>query len=161
MNSPKWSLVERDFLSAARHFRKADEIYNGDEHVDEYFRACAFMHAIQSGHTSLEAGFIRIFKALGEPLQHDVDNWHEAVVDQAFSDVSGRGTILPAEMFADVCETRKARNLAVRGYDSFDMGLARRTAGVAGRLSLALPGELQKFIRRIDPQPSLDQEQGY
>ena len=161
MTSPKWVLVKRDFQSAAHHFRMAEAIHNGeasDERVGAYAQASAFMHAVQSGHTSLEAGFRRIFKVIGEPVPHDVDNWHEATVDQALADVDGRGAILPPEMFADVDETRRARNLSVRGYDAFDMGKAEATAGAAGRLAKALPDALRRFIRRIDPQPNLDEE---
>ena len=151
MTSPKWVLVKRDFQSASHHFRMAAAIHNGeasDGRVGAYVQASAFMHAVQSGHTSLEAGFKRIFMVIGEPAPHDVGKWHEATVDQAFVDVDGRGTILPSEMFADVAETRRARNLAVRGYDAFDMGRAEATAGAAGRLAKALPDALRRFIRR-------------
>ena len=160
MNSPKWVLVKRDFQSASHHFHMAEEIHNdgpSDERKGAYVQAGAFMHAVQSGHTSLEAGFSRIFKLIGEPAPHDVDDWHAATVDQAFADVDGRGAIFPSEMFADVAETRRARNLAVRGYDTFDMGKSEATARAAGRLAKALPDALQRFIRRIDPQPNLDE----
>ena len=158
MNPTKWILVERDFRSAARHFQMAAAIHGGEAgepgegRMGTYVLAGAFMHAVQSGHTSLEAGLLRIFKTLGESPPLDVDNWHEATVDQAFTDVPGRGTVLPPELFADVAETRRARNLAAKGYDRFDMGAARATAMASGRLALALPDALSKFIRRIDPQ---------
>ena len=163
MNSPKWVLVERDFRFAARHFQMAAAIHGGEAgepgegRMGTYVLAGAFMHAVQSGHTSLEAGLLRIFKTLGESPPLDVDNWHEATVDQAFTDVPGRGTVLPPELFADVAETRRARNLAVRGYDTFAMGKSEATARAAGRLAKALPDALQRFIRRIDPQPNLDE----
>ena len=161
MTSPKWVFVNRDFQSASRHFQMAEAIHNGeasDYPMGDYVQASAFMHAVQSGHASLEAGFRRIFKLIGEPAPHDVDNWHEATVGQAFADIDGRGSILPPEMFADVDETRKARNLAVRGYDAFDMGGAEATARAAGRLAKALPDALRRFIRRIDPQPKIDKD---
>ena len=160
MTSAKWVLVEDDFRDAAHHFQMAEIIHNGeagDNPIADYIQANAFMHAVQSGHTSLETGLKRILKIIEEPVPHDVGNWHEALVDQAFADVDGRGTILPPEIFADVDETRRARNLAFRGYGRFVKGRAETTAEAAGRLAKTLPDALERFIRRIDPQLCVEQ----
>ena len=154
MTSPRWALVKRDFESAAKHFGMAHAIHYDKAHgavMGGYVQASAFMHAVQSGHTSLKSGLQRIFKTIGEPAPHDVDSWHEATVSQAFESVEGRPPTLPPELFEAVDETRRARNLAVRGYDAFDMGKAEATAEAAGRLAQALPSALLEFVARIDP----------
>ena len=147
MTSPKWALVERDFQYAARHFQMAEIIHTAEA---GYVQASAFMFAVQSGHTSLEAGCLRIFNILGEPAPHDLEKWHEAVVDQAFADVGGRGPIFTPDLFADVDETRRARNLAISGFNAFDMGTSEATAQAAGRLFKALPDAFRQFIQRIE-----------
>ena len=150
----RWALVHIDFESAAKHFRMASAIYDERELgavFDGYVRANAFMHAIQAGHTSLESGLLRIFKTLGEPAPHDIDDGHDAIVRQAFEPVEGRPSILPPELFRDVNRTRRARNLAAKDYDNFDMDRAAGTAEAADKLAAALPSAIQAFVKRIDP----------
>ena len=155
MSSAKWVLVERDFESAAKHFAMASLIHEGGVPVQgnhqDYVTAGAFMHAVQSGHTSLENGLLRIFKTIGEAAPHDVGDLHDAVVRQAFEPVEGRGPILPTHLREVVDETRRARSLAMHAYERFTIDRADATAKAAHELSEALPDVLQAFIEQIDP----------
>ena len=70
MSDARWADVEADIASAIRHFGNAVELYceggfEGDD-LSSYRASMALMHAMQSGHTSAEAGLMRILQTLGE-----------------------------------------------------------------------------------------------
>lgn len=63
MSDARWADVEADIASAIRHFGNAVELYReggfeGDD-LSSYRASMALMHAMQSGHTSAEAGLMR------------------------------------------------------------------------------------------------------
>jgi len=151
----RWLLVKRDFDSAAKHFAMARRLHDErlpDLDIGDYVVGNAFMHAVQSGHTSLESGLLKIFKIIGEASpKESADNWHEAAVFQACEAVDGRPPIIPADLQGAVDETRRARNVSVRGYDGFDLSRTGATAEAAECLAKALPGVLEGFVQAIDP----------
>ena len=67
-----WNDVERDLASSQRHFSLAVDLFDELQDVvpsrDQYVRTLGFLHAMQSGYTSFEAGMKRLLALLDEPL---------------------------------------------------------------------------------------------
>ena len=78
-----WRDVERDLASSQRHFALAvdlfDEVRDGMASRDQYVRSMGFLHAMQSGYTSFEAGMKRLLALLDEPLPAGAE-WHKALL---------------------------------------------------------------------------------
>ncbi len=150
--SAQWLMARTHMHSAERHFGNAWKIHaspapGGSETTKDY----AFMHAAMCGHTSMESSLLAVFKTLGEPIAKDSDGWHRAVVVQAGSELLGRPPIIPPHLLEAMDETRRARNLAARGYDGFDIDKASDTAKAAKLLSECLMTALNDFIETVDP----------
>lgn len=155
MTRARWFLAERDFESASQHFSMACRIF---EHggfdrsdISGYMAEGAFLHAIGSGHTSLESGLKRIFAILGEDVPMDHESWHRDLIELAGADIEGRGRVLPPGLCAHAQETRKMRNVARHNYDFFLKSKAALVIESAKVLAEQLPKCLRDFVRRIDP----------
>ena len=155
MNSARWVYAQHAFDSAVRHFHMVGVLYRrggfDDPDPDGYANKSAFTHAILSGHSSMEAGLKRILGVLREPLPTDREDSHAALLAQVFAAIEERGPILPPDLFESANETRKARHLAVHGYDTFDPAEVTKTVEAAKVLAEHLPESLRAFIARIDP----------
>ena len=153
----RWFDVEADMQDAIAHFAKAVALFDlggfDDASLKGYQASMALMHAMQSGHTSLEASLLRVLAILGEtpPIG---ERWHEDLIRRAATALTGdnaRPAILPAEIVAFVEETRRFRHKATRSYNSFDPKRAGSAIEAASRLSLLLTEVVPSFRRRIDP----------
>lgn len=156
MPSLVWSGAKEDIASAVGHFDKATrvlecEVISQDADLPQYVLNNAFMHALQSGHTSLEASLRKIFAIIDEPTAGNVPNWHDPLVSQAFASNAERPAILPPRLRAFVDETRRARNLFTRGYDSFLPERAQATIDAAKELAVELEGAIDVFINAMEP----------
>ena len=154
MSDPRWLRIEDEFEDACDYFRGAVRIFEkGILHgKDEaaWEARMAFMHAMQSGHTSLESGLERILALLDE--EHPGGpNWHADLLLQVARPVNERGPILPREVYAQADETRRFRNIAVRNYGSFRSEEATRVVAAAKVLIDSLNGCLRDFRAQIDP----------
>src|SRR5688572_5322996 len=110
----------------------------------------ALMHSLQSAHTSLEAGLLRILEMLGEerPVGED---WHRALVTRVGMALSGlRPAILGASLARAADETRRFRHRATHNYDSFDIGEIGRTIEAAKLLAARLREDVAAFKDAID-----------
>jgi len=128
MSDARWFEVDQDVAAAAGHLARSVELYDaggfaGDD-LDAYRARMAFMHAMQSGHTSLESALLRILDLLAEEAPSGRD-WHADLIQRASRPIPGRPAILPASVAQAANETRRFRHVAMRNYGSFDPGLAR------------------------------------
>jgi hypothetical protein len=153
----RWFDVEAEVADAVDHFTKAVELYElggfEDLSLRGYQASMALMHAMQSGHTSLEGALVRILTIL-EEAPPSGERWHEDLVRRAGASLSGelaRPAILPPEVVRDVEETRRFRNKAARGYNSFDPARARPALEAASRLAFSLQPAISRFRASIDP----------
>jgi hypothetical protein len=75
--------IDADFEAAIRHFRLAVSLYQRGGFdapgLDGYQAEMALMHKLQSAHTSLEGGLLRILSMLGEERPAG-ENWHADVI---------------------------------------------------------------------------------
>ena len=111
----------------------------------------ALMHSLQSGHTSLEGGLLRILEMLSEerPVGED---WHVALIRRVAAALpERRPAILSAELAAAADETRRFRHRAVHNYDSFRATEIGQTIRAADMLASRLKPEIGAFRDAIDP----------
>jgi hypothetical protein len=156
VSDPRWDDVVDDAASATEHFRAAVALYEagGFEQpgLDGYRAAMAFMHAVQSAHTSLEGGLLRILDILQE--QRPIgDQWHGDLVRRACREIAGenaRPPILSPALCEAIDETRKFRNLAVRNYERFQIAKALPTVTAARLIAEDLMGEIARFRKAVD-----------
>ncbi len=152
----RWLEPEDNFQDAANHFEKAVKIFRlggfEDAGLEGYRTRMAFMHAMQSAHTSLESGLVRILDELGEEKPTG-EKWDADLIARASHQVKSRPAILSNETGQLADETRRFRNFARRDYDKFIPRKARDAVAAAERLALCLVGELEAFERAMDPPP--------
>lgn len=156
MSDSRWIDIEDDAASAAEHFRLAvalDEAGGFDVAGLEGYRArMAFMHSVQSAHTSLEATLLRILDLLNEERPSG-DRWHQNLIRRVCREVTGakaRPAILSEELCGAIDETRRFRNLAVRNYERFRADQAAATVAAARIIVERFAAELAHFRRIID-----------
>ena len=152
----RWLDVDLEIADAVSHFDKAVRLHAmggfDAEGLMGYQASMALMHAMQSGHTSLEGALLRILAILGEGRPTG-ERWHEDLVRRAGTPLSGalaRPAILPAPVVADVEETRRFRHKAARGYNSFDPSRAMPAIEAARRLAGSLAPAVAAFRLVID-----------
>lgn len=154
MSDARWFEVDADVTAATGHLARSVELYDaggfaGDD-LDAYRARMAFMHAMQSGHTSLGSALLRILDLLGEEAPSGRD-WHADLIQRASRPIPGRPAILPAPIARAANETRRFRHVAMRNYGGFDPGLARPAVQAARLLADGLPGAVAMFRQSVDP----------
>ena len=92
MTDARWLDIDDDLEGAIRHFQMAVRIFDDGAFDDPGFKGyrdtMAFMHSMQSAHTSAEAAFVRLLAILDEALPSGPD-WHEALIRRLTRPVSG------------------------------------------------------------------------
>jgi len=157
MSDARWIEVEDDFQAASEHFHKANQLFEAggfnDTGIEGYKAQMAFMHAMQSGHTSLEAGLVRIMKILGEELP-DGGDWHADLIRRVSRSTSDRPAVLTEQTASHADETRRFRHIATKSYNNFQPQQAGRSVDAAAKLAVSLMEELNLFKSIIDPSPA-------
>ncbi len=154
MSDARWIEIESDFRAACTHFTGAAELFDAggfdETGLGGYRTSMAFLHAMQSGHTSLEAGLVRILNLLGEESPQG-EFWHRDLLRRVCTAVEGRGAILPPDLCDHADETRRFRNVATRNYDNFAISRAEIAVDSARVLAARLQDCLSEFKIGIDP----------
>jgi hypothetical protein len=131
----------RDFRAAARYPQKKG---------DKYGFEMGFMHAMQSGQTSMEAALLRILALCGEEAPSGL-RWHTDLINRAASALGERQAILGPDAARAAHETRQFRRIAAHAYDSFERTRAVTAVESAALLIELLPAEIARFRQAIDP----------
>lgn len=157
MSDARWATVFEDAQDAVLHLTNAVRLYEDGgfdgNSLNAYRSRMAFMHAVQAGHTSLEAALLRILDILDEEKPTG-DQWHRDLISRAIVDIAGenaRPAILPADLARHADETRRFRNLATRSYGSFEPEKAIFTVTAARQLAESLMPALTAFRAAVDP----------
>ena len=154
MSDARWTEVEEDVAAATGHLGRSVELFGAGgfsgEGIEAYKARMAFMHVMQSGHTSLESALVRIMDRLGEEPPTGRD-WHADLIRRAARAIGGRPAILPAEIADAANETRRFRHVAMRSYGTFEPSRAEPSVAAAAVLAAGLPDAIAAFRRGIDP----------
>ena len=154
MSDARWFEVDADTAAAIEHFSQSVRLFTlggfDGESLDAYRARMAFMHAVQSGHTSLEAALVRILDLLGEDAPTGRD-WHADLLKRVAHDIPGRPAILPQDVAKAANETRRFRNVAMRSYGGFDPVLARPAVMAADLIAQHLQDAVTAFRGQMDP----------
>jgi hypothetical protein len=154
MSDARWFEIDTAIGAAVRHFTWAQSFYakipgtSGIE--DRHLVQMAFMHAMQSGHTSLETALLRILD-LCEEAPPTGATWHADLIRRAANPVAGRPAILNSTVEHAADLTRRFQYVAVHAYDTFDYTQATEAVESASVLILLLPSEIVRFRMAIDP----------
>jgi hypothetical protein len=155
MSDDRWLEVERDVISATRHFagavRLAADPALRDDDWDGYKTRMSLMHAMQAGHTSLETALLRIFDMRAEQRPSG-DSRHMDLIRRAAAATASRPAILPPATAKAADQTRRFRHVAVRTYDQFEPDEATGAIKAAERLAGSLSADLARF-RELTDQP--------
>ncbi len=154
MSDARWFEVEVAITAAVRHFTGATQLFARlpDLHdpLDAYGLEMGFMHAMQSGHTSLEAALLRILDICGEEPPSGA-RWHADLIARASHALPTRPVVLGDAAARAANETRQFRSIAVHAYDSFDRTRATKAVESATLLATLLPSEVARFRQSVDP----------
>lgn len=155
MDGKVWGFVLDSARSSERHFAAGVRLFEQGAFSEEgegYVRLMAFLHVMQSGHTSLEAALMRALRGLDEDRPKG-ENWHEALIDQCAAPVAdGRPSILPERLAELAQATRAFRHFATHSYDVvFDDTKARVAVEAARELGPLIVPTLEAFIVGVDP----------
>ncbi len=155
MSDGRWFEVEQDIAVAVRHFRQSVALYEAGGFeaagLDGYRAGMALMHALQSAHTALECGLIRILDMIGEERPTG-DFSHADLIRRVAAPSPGRRpAILTRALFLAADETRRFRHRATHTYEGFEVHEVGRTIEAARQLANELEEAILMFKNIIDP----------
>ena len=154
MSDARWTEIQSAVTSAARHFSSAKTIYDdlrdGKSELELYVIEMAFMHAMQSGHSSLENALVNILNLFDEAPPSGA-NWHADLIARVGQKVGARPPVLSPELSKAANETRQFRHVAARAYDSFDWNRAAVAVEQAAVIAARLPDAIGRFRTATDP----------
>ncbi len=154
MSDARWFEVDSDVAAATEHFARSVEIFaaggfSGDD-LAAYRARMGFMHAMQSGHTSLESAVVRIMGLLCEDVPSGAE-WHADLVRRARQPLRGRPAILTPPLALAMDETRRFRHVAMRSYGTFEVTRASPAVTAAAALAAGLGRVVAEFRAVVDP----------
>ena len=151
-----WNDIERDLTSSRRHFTLAIDTYENLQTAqpgkDHDVRTMGFLHAMQSGYTSFEAGMKRLLALLDEPLPAGSD-WHKALLRRLEEPVTGfRPALVEEPALKSALRGLLAfRHVAAHVYDDFDQGRAALAVQDARVFLAGIDPALARFRANVDP----------
>ena len=155
MSDPRWLDIGLDIDAAERHLSAAlrlmaEGALDAPADFDGYTRRMAFMHAMQSGHTSAETALRRVLEARGEPLPEGSD-WHAVLIKRCALKIDGERPAILSQGLADALQaTRGFRHIAAHVYDEIRPASARLAADSARVVHASLRAELSEFWKALE-----------
>ena len=150
----RWIEIQSAVDSAVRHFGSAKTIYDtlrdGKADLDLYVIEMGFLHAMQSGHASVENALMHILNVFNEAPPSG-PNWHADLIARIGRAVGSRPAVLSGDLLKAANETRQFRHVAVKAYDSFDWARAGGAVDQAGVIAAKLPEAIARLRMAIDP----------
>jgi hypothetical protein len=154
MSDGRWFEIDTAIAAAVRNFTLAGSFYAkipaAAAFEDRILVEMAFMHAMQSGHTSLEVALVHILELWGEAPPTGA-TWHADLIRRAAAAFSDRPAILASAVARAADLTRRFRNIAAHAYDTFDYTEATEAVASAATLAALLPAEITRFRQAVDP----------
>lgn len=155
MMAALWSDVDADIGSALRHFGQAVRLFREERFSGiappGYLDEMAFLHAMQSGYTSFEAGMKRVLALIDEELPKGGDS-HAALLGRLHQDLPGsRPAIIDDVLFGAADILRRFRHVAIHAYDHFDRARAALAVQAAETFLAGIEPAIARFRTVIDP----------
>lgn len=155
MSDARWRDVQRNLTSAERNIAFAITVFEADELRSGTYAAersrQAFMHALQTGYTSIETAFRRTLAILGEAEPTGPD-WHRSLLERIAEPIPGsRPALVGLDLYAALNELLRFRHVAMHAYDSFEPERAASAVSAARSVFPALSDQIGEFRRTIDP----------
>jgi hypothetical protein len=155
VSDTRWFEIEADIAASVGHFSRAVMIFGtrsaSEADLDGYMKRMAFMHAMQSGHTSFERALLRIIDMLREDRPTG-EQWHADLLRRMGATLPHRPALLPARLIPAAHETRKFRHRVTHAYDDFEWPRADEAIRAAELLSRELPKAIAVFRKAVDPE---------
>ena len=156
MSDARWNEVEEDVTDAILHFSMAVRMHednDGDQNSPSEYAAykdnMALMHAMQCGYTSFENAMLRILDMLQEQAPTG-ESWHKDLVSRVSKALNDRPAILDPRIAAAANTTRSFRNLAGRGYRTFDVDRCAPAIAAARVMINGLSEAITEFRQSVD-----------
>ena len=154
MSDDRWLEIDSGIAAAVSHFASAVGICRlpglHDDSMTGYIQRMAFMHAMQSGYTSLETSLIRIMEARGEDTPSG-RQWHADLIQRAGRPTNTRPPILPESLLPKIDRAREFRRVAAHAYDNFDPDDAEPAVRAAEKIAAELTDAIAAFRTATDP----------
>ena len=147
--------MQRDIEASVQHFAGAARLFADPDlragGWEGYKTRMSLMHAMQAGHTSLEAALLRILD-IHDEARPTGEFWHTDLIRRVARPVGDRpGLVLTADLFqAADRATRRFRHVAVRTYDFFDPDEAQEAIAAAALLAKTLTATIAAFRTAVD-----------
>lgn len=153
MSDARWLDVEDSLQLGMHHLNRAAELYreggfDGDG-LGAYRATMAFLHAMQSGYSSLESSFLRLLDLVGEERPIGPD-WHAALVSRLTVATANRPALLDASLARAAGELRRFRHIAAQSYDLFDPARAGPAVEHAQLVVGRIPDAVARLRSTID-----------
>ncbi len=155
MMAELWDEIDRDMASAERHLSNGASLFRRKGFgtalpVDEADEM-AFMHMMQSGYTSFEAGLKRILLLIGEEQPKGSQSHADLLRRFQTVKVGDRPALLDERLFRAATELRKFRHVAMHTYDYLDHDRAALIVRDAEFFLSEIGPALARFRAAIDP----------
>lgn len=118
--------------------------------LERYTAEMGFMHAMQAGHSSVEAALPRILALFNEEPPTG-PRWHADLIQRIAIATDRRPPILDSNLTDAADETRQFRYIAVRAYDNFKLQRAHEALAAARLLAAHLRPAIARLRSAIDP----------
>lgn len=155
MMAELWDDIDRDMASAMRHLANGVSLFRakgfGGETPPEEADEMAFMHMMQSGYTSFEAGLKRILLLIGEEQPQGPQSHADLLHRFRSAGAGDRPVLLDESLFRAATELRKFRHVAIHTYDYLDHDRAALLVRDADAFMARIGPALARFRAAIDP----------
>lgn len=160
MTAARWDDIADHLARARQHFERGRQLYQAEPArgsvFDDYGRDMAFMHAFQSGYTSVETALKLTLDILGE-VRPTGETWHADLLRRLARAHSDRPALPSPQLYDAVDKLRRFRDVAALAYDSFDIRDARPAYDAAAAVIAGLEAEMATFRSAVDPDAGQDE----
>lgn len=157
MVDARWTDVEAELRGSIEHFSQAIQLFDQNRFdqpgLDGYKERMAFMHAMQSGYSSVENGLLRILSILDEAHPSKNESWHSDLISRVSREITGnRPAILSVDTANLAEELMRFRHVAIRNYNNFRPDQAAHAVAAARKMVERILPEIATFRMAIDPE---------
>jgi hypothetical protein len=155
MSDKRWLKVDEMIASALRHFGSGVSFFRVGNFEGETFEAyrdrMAFLHMMEAGYTSLEAGFERIMELIGEAKPSGSD-YHAKILERVALPYPGKRAAIVEDdaLLRALDEARRFRHVARRRYDDVEVARVEPAVTAAEVICQGFRAVIEAFKAKVD-----------